>query len=212
MSPERPFTPVVDTRPARDLVLAGVGGQGTILASRILARAALVGGLPVRTAETIGTAQRGGSVVSHIRIGGLAHSPLVPKASADALIGFEPAEAVRALPYLRSGGIVIVSSRTIAPVGAARHEPIAGASTLIEHLRASSGATTVVDTDAVCAECGSPKVLNTTLLGAAAAAGALGLSFDEIEVVLREVVPARFLEMNLCALRAGVRCGEGTVP
>lgn len=201
--------PGIDTRPARNLVLAGVGGQGTILASRILARAALLGGLAVRTAETIGMAQRGGSVVSHIRIGGLARSPLVPRGSADAIIGFEPAEAVRALPYLGPGGTVIVSARAIAPVGAVRPSSVADASTLIGHLRANSGATVVVDTDAVCAECGSPKVLNTTLLGAAAAAGALGLSYDEIEAALRELVPARFLEMNLCALRAGARYGEG---
>lgn len=84
-------------------ILTGVGGQGTVLAAQLIAGAAMRRGIPVRTAETIGMAQRGGHVVSHVRLGG-AYSPLVPRASADLLIGFEPAEAVRCYPYLKQGG------------------------------------------------------------------------------------------------------------
>ena len=79
-------------------ILAGVGGQGTVLASKLIARTALNNSMHVRTAETIGMAQRGGCVVSHVRTGKIIHSPLIPLGQADLIIGFEPAEAVRCLP------------------------------------------------------------------------------------------------------------------
>lgn len=94
----------------KNILLCGVGGQGTVLASKLIAYAAMKQGLAVRTSETIGMAQRGGCVVSHVRIGRMIDSPLVPRGSADLLLGFEPGETVRCLPYLRQGGTVIVSS------------------------------------------------------------------------------------------------------
>jgi len=84
-------------------LLCGVGGQGTVLASRMIAAAAMKRGLFAETAETIGMAQRGGSVVSHVRVGENQYSPLIPYGKADIIIGFEPAEAVRCLPYLKNG-------------------------------------------------------------------------------------------------------------
>ena len=97
-------------------LLAGVGGQGTVLASKLLAQAAIKQGLQARTAETIGMAQRGGCVVSHVRIGRESYSPLITVGQADVLIGFEPAEAVRCLSYLKKGGTVIVSNNAIKPI------------------------------------------------------------------------------------------------
>ena len=85
----------------KDIVICGVGGQGTVLASKILASAAMECGEVVHSAETIGMAQRGGSVTSHVRIGDHAYSPLVPHGSADMILAFEPAEAVRNLVYLK---------------------------------------------------------------------------------------------------------------
>ena len=101
-----------------NLLLAGVGGQGTVLASKLLAQAAMAQGLQARTAETIGMAQRGGCVVSHVRIGEEAYSPLIPYGQADLILGFEPAEAVRNLPYLKDGGIVVAAKKAIKPVTA----------------------------------------------------------------------------------------------
>ena len=94
----------------KSILLAGVGGQGTVLASKLIAQAAIDLGFPARTAETIGMAQRGGCVVSHVRIGE-AHSPLIPKGKADIIIGFEPAEAVRCLPYLKEEGVVVTTKK-----------------------------------------------------------------------------------------------------
>ena len=98
-----------------NILLCGVGGQGTVLASKLLAQCAIDRGVPAHTAETIGMAQRGGCVVSHVRIGE-AYSPLIPEHTADLIIAFEPAEAVRCLNYLKPNGAVIVNRRAIKPV------------------------------------------------------------------------------------------------
>ena len=90
----------------KNCLLCGVGGQGVVLASRLIAYAAMEKGNFVRTAETIGMAQRGGSVVSHVRIGEEIYSPQVPVGSADVILAFEPGEAVRCLPYLKKDGLV----------------------------------------------------------------------------------------------------------
>ena len=99
----------------KDILLAGVGGQGTVLASKILARCAIARGEAAHTAETIGMAQRGGCVTSHVRIGECS-APLIARGCADAIIAFEPAEAVRALPYLKKDGAVIVNTAAVKPV------------------------------------------------------------------------------------------------
>ena len=100
------------------ILLCGVGGQGAVLASRILAQAAMDRGYFARTAETIGMAQRGGCVVSHVRFGGDTASPLIPLGGADAIVASEPCEAVRNLGYLKPGGLVVTSPDAISPVTA----------------------------------------------------------------------------------------------
>ena len=99
-------------------LLAGVGGQGTVLASKMLAQVAIENGEFVRTSETIGMAQRGGTVVSHVRIGDRNTGPCVPKNKADLLIGFEPAEALRNIEFLKENGAILVSVDPIIPVTA----------------------------------------------------------------------------------------------
>lgn len=99
-----------------NVLISGVGGQGTVLASKLIAAAAMAKELDVRTTETIGMAQRGGSVVSHVRIGQNINSPLIPQRAAHAVIGFEPAEAVRVLPYLSADGLMIVCDKAMKPV------------------------------------------------------------------------------------------------
>ena len=105
-----------------NIMLTGVGGQGTVLAAKVLAQAALEKGWHVRTAETIGMAQRGGSVVSHVRMGDQGeevHSPLIAKGTADIIIAFEPAEGARMLPYLSPEGALVSATTAIQPVTAA---------------------------------------------------------------------------------------------
>jgi indolepyruvate ferredoxin oxidoreductase beta subunit len=189
-----------------NLVIAGVGGQGTVLAAKLVARAAMDAGLAVRTSETIGMAQRGGSVVSHVRISDLPiASPLMPLASADTLLGFEPGEAVRCLPLLRPGGAIVVNAHTVAPVAAALTQTEYNGAAMINYLRQCGGRVVVIDGDAICAEVGSPKVLNVALIGAAAATGALGLTLDQIEQALRKSMRPKLVDMNIQALHAGAR-------
>ena len=184
------------------IVLAGVGGQGTILASKLLARAAMARGLHVRTAETIGMAQRGGSVVSHVRIGDGASSPLVGPGRADALIAFEPAEAARQLSYLRSGGTLVTSDAPVVPVSAATGGPAYDLPAVMAYLRASVAPERLVVVDAAAAArgLGTTRALNVVLLGAAARAGAIGLTADDLAAAVRDVVAPRFVDLDLAAL------------
>ena len=187
-----------------NVILCGVGGQGTVLAGKLIATAALSAGKSVRGAETIGMAQRGGPVMSCMRIDEPTLAPIAPKGTADLLIGFEPGEAVRCLPYLKENGVVVVSEKAVKPVscgmkGAADYE----AGPMLELLQARTRRLIQVDTEALAAECGSPKVVNVILLGAAANSGQLGLSLAELERAIRDIVPERFLELNLKALAAG---------
>ncbi|WP_072370380.1 2-oxoacid:acceptor oxidoreductase family protein [Thermophilibacter mediterraneus] len=199
-----------ETARSTDIILAGVGGQGAVLASKLLARAAMGRGLPVRTAETIGMAQRGGSVFSHVRLGEGARSPLIGRGRADAIVAFEPAEAVRQLPFLRPGGMVVTSDAPVVPVSAATGGPAYDLPAIMGYLRerVGAGSLAVVDAAAAEAELGTARVLNVVLLGAAARAGALGpVTVDDLEAAVRATVSPRFLDLDLLALHRA----KGTV-
>ena len=187
----------------RDIVLCGTGGQGTVLASRLLATAALRKGLPVKTAETIGMAQRGGSVLSHVRVGEGVASPLVGSGRADVILAFEPAEAARQLRLLSPGGAVVVSNRPVVPVSAVTGGPAYDLDAVMGYLEGAVSNLTVVDADAAARELGSAKVLNVLLLGAAERTGALGFTVDEVRAAVHDVVPERFIALNDCALDYG---------
>lgn len=192
-----------------NIMLAGVGGQGTVLASKLIAQSAMNRGQNARTAETIGMAQRGGCVVSHVRIGEELHSPMIPQGSADLLIGFEPAEAVRCLPYLKKGGTVVVSSKAIKPVTASLSGSDYNGAEMLAFLKQQVEKLIVVDGEGICAQCGSAKVLNVALLGAAAASGVLGLTLEQLLETIRQRIPERFLDSNLKALSAGAKAATG---
>lgn len=184
----------------KNIVLCGVGGQGTVLASKLIAAAAMEKGLPVMSAETIGMAQRGGSVFSHVRIGEGLYSPMIARGEADIIIGFEPGEAVRMLPFLRKGGTVITSSREIIPVTAALSGSSYNGSEMIAYLKKQVNNLSVIDGQKACGEIGSPKVLNLLLLGAAVRSGALGLSEEDIKAAIKKRLPEKFHELNFKAL------------
>ncbi len=184
----------------KNIVLCGVGGQGTILASRLLASAAMEKGLNVMSAETIGMAQRGGSVFSHLRIGEGICSPMIAKHTADLIIGFEPSEAVRMLPYLKEDGCVVVSTRPVLSVMDTLSGASADSSEMIEYLKKHAGNVLAVDTEKACEDLGSTKVLNVLLLGASLTTGVLGFNREEMEATVKKIVPAKFHELNLRAL------------
>lgn len=188
----------------KSILLAGVGGQGTVLASKLIAQAAIDLGLSARTAETIGMAQRGGCVVSHVRIGE-AYSPLIPKGKADIIIGFEPAEAVRCLIYLKEGGVIVTTKKAIKPVTASLSGSSYDGTEMIDYLTRNQKNLVVVDGEKICAACGSAKVLNIALLGAACAAGALGIPKESFQKAIESRLPQKFVTMNLKALELGAQ-------
>ena len=185
----------------KNIVLCGVGGQGTVLASKLLAAAAMSKDIPVMSAETIGMAQRGGSVFSHLRMGDNLYSPMIETGTADLIIGFEPGETVRMLPYLKHHGHIVVSTRAVKPVTATLSGSDYDAPQMLEYLKAAVPNLTLVNADQACADIGSSKVLNMVLLGAAIRTGVLDFTISEIEDIMKYTLPEKFHEMNLKALR-----------
>lgn len=194
----------------RNVLLTGVGGQGTVLAAKVLAQAAQAKGWQVRTAETIGMAQRGGSVVSHVRMGDDGEeviAPLVAKGTADMIIAFEPAEAARVLPYLAPDGVMVSATTSIQPITAAlSSEPYLAETTvtsLDERLNECAAAPVrfvLVDDEAVLSQVGNRKALNTVLLAFALKTGHLPLSLGDLRDAIRACVKPRFVELNLAAI------------
>lgn len=185
-----------------DILVCGVGGQGTVLASKLIASASMSMGSTVHSAETIGMAQRGGSVTSHIRIGNDAYSPLIPFGSADMIIAFEPAEAVRNLMYLKKDGFVVVNRIPVKPAAESLHDSGYDGSEMIGYIKKKCGCL-VVDASELCGELGA-KFYNSAILGAAAGTGKLGISPEALISEIRQRVPERFVEANIKVFTAGL--------
>jgi len=182
---------------SKNIIICGVGGQGTVLAAKVLSQAAISKGERVLSAETIGMAQRGGSVVSHVRIGD-AFSPLVPHGQADVLIAFEAAEAVRNIDFLKPDGTVIVNKKIVQPVTASLSGKTFDEKEMIDYLQKRAAKVVAVDTEEACRELKSSKVVNMVLLGAASRAGLIPK--DELASAIKMLVKPDFLELNLKAI------------
>ena len=193
------------------VVIVGVGGQGTLLASRLLAEAAISAGLSVKIGETYGMAQRGGPVMGHIQMGGEAMNPQIRKGEADALIGFEPAEAVRrGVTYLKEGGLALVNTRVTAPV-----EVISGLvaypdmGKMMGLLRRVTGYVKAFDATAVAEEAGDPITTNIVMLGALTASGVLPYGEDVMVETIKAGLRPQFIELNMRAFELGKRAYKG---
>ena len=187
----------------KDILICGVGGQGTVLASKIIAASAMEEGHPVHSAETIGMAQRGGSVTSHVRIGEAACAPMIPFGGADMILAFEPGEAVRNLRYLRKGGIAVVNTAATKPVTESLKETGYDGREMVDYLQKKCSCI-FVDADEVCRPFGSTRFFNVIMLGVAAGSGQLGLRADTLLEQLKQRVPALYLEVNTRAFLSGV--------
>lgn len=174
----------------KDILICGVGGQGTVMISKIIAAAAMKEGNRVHSAETIGMAQRGGPVTSHVRVGDEAFSPLVPFGSADVLIAFEPAEAVRNLRYLKPDGAAVVNTGAVKPVTESLLETGYDGREMIEYLRGKCNAI-FVDAGLESSKAGSEKFFNVVILGTAAGTGYLGIDKDTILAQIDDLLEGR---------------------
>lgn len=195
-----------------NILLAGVGGQGTVLAAKVLAQAAQNKGWQVRTAETIGMAQRGGSVVSHVRMGSegeAVHAPLVTPGTADVIIAFEPGEAARSLGYLKPGGTVVSATSLVQPVTAALSSAPYIASEVVANLREAldraDASLRLVNDGEVLAALGNRRALNTVLLATAVACGAVPLTLEELKRAVTACVKPQFVDVNIAAIDAAAQ-------
>jgi indolepyruvate ferredoxin oxidoreductase beta subunit len=181
----------------RKIILAGIGGQGVIYATKILTQAALARGEQVLASENHGMSQRGGSVLAHIKIGG-SEAPLIQRGTADALVAFDRTEAIRHLVFIRAGGCVTVNS-------ADRLTPA-----LEARLTELGVQLWTVAAEPIARQAGAPAATNLVVLGFAAAHGALGLTLDELAGAVRALGPAPAVERNLRALRDGAAQAEAS--
>ena len=187
-----------------NMVISGVGGQGNILTSQIIAKAAIKAGLEVRAIGTYGAAQRGGSVISHVRIGDFVRSPFVCTGEADVIMGFEIAEARRILKYLKKGGLAIVNTAEIYPV-----EVIMGLEKyplkedLLKPIEAVADRVIAFNATEIAKNAGSVLAVNIVMLGAIAATNILPFDKIILEKVLQENIPKRFIELNMMAYKLG---------
>lgn len=183
-----------------NILLSGVGGQGVLLASRILSEAAMVQGLDIKQSEVHGMSQRGGSVVSHVRIGEAVHSPIVPDGQCDILVGFEPLEGLRYAHLVKAGGVLLHAVDPINPSTVS-----AGFATyptdLAEQLGRFACDTIAVPAGALAEQAGNRRSANVVMVGALSPL----LEFDlpVWEQALEAAIPAKLLELNREAFRLG---------
>ncbi|WP_449241642.1 indolepyruvate oxidoreductase subunit beta [Desulfoscipio gibsoniae] len=185
-----------------DVLMVGVGGQGTILASKVLAAAARAAGYDIKVSEIHGMAQRGGSVVTQVRLGEKVYSPLISEGEADVILAFEELEALRWLAYLKPGGTLIINNQQIYPVpvlaGAAEYPQ-----NIIDQIRARGVKVQVLQALDQAIACGNGKAANVVLLGALAQK--LPIEEKIWRDALAATVPSRFLEVNNAAFGAGFK-------
>lgn len=188
-----------------NIIIAGVGGQGTVLASRVLAQAALNAGFSAKTSETIGMAQREGSVQSHVRIGAANYGPLIGKQQADILLGFEPAEAQRACMLLKPSGLGLINTHPVFPVTVALGSSAYPLDQVKDYLQSLPVQIRFIDGFELATAAGNFKTVNAVMLGALVATGRLPVSKEQVRTALLELVPKRFREINEQAFELGSR-------
>lgn len=184
----------------KNIMIVGVGGQGSLLASKMLGQLLLSQGYDVKVSEVHGMSQRGGSVVTYVRYGEKVYSPIIDKGTADFIISFEKLEAARWVPYLKKGGKIIMSTQEIDPmpviIGAAQYPE-----NLVEKMKEAGADVDAIDALDLAMQAGSSKAVNLVLMGR------LSKYFDATEEAWMEAleacVPAKFLELNKKAFSLG---------
>jgi len=184
------------------IFMTGVGGQGTLTATTLLARAALSAGLPVTSGEIHGMAQRGGVVESTLLIG--CKSPKIGHGEADILLGFEPLETLRALPYLRAGGLALSSTESLPPLSVATgKEKSPEIADIKARVVEACGRTRFLPCRTLGLEAGAVQSGNIALLGALCAMDALPFGLEVVAATIRATMKPKVAEVNLKALELG---------
>ncbi|OQX82765.1 hypothetical protein B6D60_11640 [candidate division KSB1 bacterium 4484_87] len=194
-----------EEQPVINIVMSGVGGQGVLVASDILTMAALNAGLDTKKSEVHGMAQRGGSVVSQIRIGEKIYSPLIAKGTADILIAFEKLEAVRYLEMLKPGGVVVVNDQQITPL-TVYFANIPYPEDVEAICRRRAGEFIAIEGIQIAEDLGNTRVLNSIMLGALSSF--LNIKKDDWTKAIEQRVPPKTIPLNIKAFEAGAKISE----
>ena len=184
----------------KNIMIVGVGGQGTLLASKLLGHVLLEQGYDVKVSEVHGMSQRGGSVVTYVRYGEKVDAPIIDKGEADFIVSFELLEAARWLPYLKPEGQIVTSTQRLEPMpvitGAAEYPD-----KLVDKMRAAGAKVDALDCLALAEQAGSAKAVNIVLMGRLS--HYFGVPEEEWMAAMEAVVPPRFLELNKKAFVLG---------
>lgn len=184
----------------KSIMIVGVGGQGSLLASRLLGNVLLAQGYDVKVSEVHGMSQRGGSVVTYVKYGDMVCSPVIEKGEADVIISFEQLEAARWIPFLKKNGKLITSTQCLDPMPVITGSAVYPEN-IIDKIKALGIDVTAVDALSLAEKAGSSKASNVVLMGVVAAR----TDFDEKlwQKALEECVPPKFLELNKKAFELG---------
>ncbi|MBR5913258.1 MAG: indolepyruvate oxidoreductase subunit beta [Selenomonadaceae bacterium] len=184
----------------KNIIIVGVGGQGSLLASKILGRLLLSEGYDVKVSEVHGMSQRGGSVITYVRFGDKVYSPVVDKGEADFIVSFEILETARWISYLKPSGQVVTNTQQIDPMPV-----ITGAATypenLVEKMQDKGFKVDAIDCLSLAKKAGSSKAVNIVLLGRLA--HYFNISQETWEETIKACVPAKFLDLNIKAFELG---------
>lgn len=183
-----------------NIMIVGVGGQGTLLASRIIGNVALKNSYDVKLSEVHGMAQRGGSVISNVKIGQKVYSPIIEKQEADIILAFEKLEGLRWINYLKPDGRMIINNQEIMPIsviiGKAKYPE-----DIVRKIKENYNNIVSIDGLKIARECGTIKAVNTVLIGLMASF--IGIEKEEWLKSIKELVPEKFVEVNLKAFEEG---------
>lgn len=189
-----------------NIVLAGVGGQGILLAAEILGTAALKEGLNVRVSEIHGMAQRGGAVISNVRIGEKVLAPTVLEGTADMLLGFEPLETLRNLKFASEKTLVLMNNEAIAPPElTTRMMNYPSLDEITEKINLFTKNVVVMEAAKLAEKAGSILTRNIVLIGGLAATGEMPVQIESLKEAMRELVPGKYTEMNMKAFELGYK-------
>lgn len=190
-----------------DILISGVGGQGTVLASKVLADSGVIEGGKARTGETIGMSQRGGCVISHVRTDG-SYSPFIPVGGADLLLSFELIEGARNISYLKEEAYAVINTAVITPVSVILGKDKYEREEIMEYISEKSNVF-FIDANKLAKEAGSIRAVNTILIGFAYGLGILDLSGDSIQRSMSKNIKPAYLALNLKAFNLGIKSAEG---
>jgi indolepyruvate ferredoxin oxidoreductase beta subunit len=188
------------TNNVKNILIVGVGGQGTLLASKLMGKAFVGQGFDVKVSEVHGMSQRGGSVVTYVRYGEKVYSPVIEKGEADIIISFEQLESARWLPFLKPGGILIANTQRIDPMPVIMGNAVYPEN-ILSAIEAKGEKVIAVDALSLAEQAGSPKATNVVLLGVAA--HFLGFDKELWLDVIRTTVPAKTIAVNEKAFELG---------